>query len=104
MQPPLKIGNCRIWANFWFAKNCKIFEDALVRPGPLVLNFKQIQIDRPTNPLFPYVTYTAGDFKMAILTEKRLSLFYTLILIVFIACYVVEVMGNDFSLAMVTVN
>ena len=51
-----------------------------MRPGPLILNFKQIQIDRPTNPLFPYMTYTANDLKMAILTEKRLSLSYTLIL------------------------
>ena len=64
----MKIAN--IFANVWLAKNLQIFEFALVRPGPLILNFKWIQIYRPnTNSLFPFVTYTANDLKMAILTE-----------------------------------
>ena len=39
-----KLKIAKIFANVWLAKNWQIFEFAQVRPGPLILNFKWIQI------------------------------------------------------------
>ena len=70
MRPPPKIENCK---NFCQCLAREKLTDIWIRSSatrPLNSQFQIDSIDRPTNPLFSYVTYTANDLKMAILTEK----------------------------------
>ena len=97
MHPPPKIENCK---NFCQCLAREKLTDIWIRSSatrPLNSQFQIDSIDRPTNPLFSYVTYTANDLKMAILTEA-LTFLYT----DFIACIAscaVAVMENAFRLA-----